>query len=183
MTGQIPDEIVLDDQSFSIVGLKGQGLFKPEDFGMLPHSTCTACWRGYIIKYRFINSQLFLNEMLVNVDNPPNINGIEPQRGDDLFKYLYKEMNFKNNFTGKLLLAKDFIQSMYVHRGFQRPIAYKTIIEIQMKDGNIISERDLSKEMEEKRIFNADEGVSPRSDSQNDIENWVKKTFSLDYDF
>ena len=92
-------------------------------------------------------------------------------------------MNFKNNFTGKLLLAKDFIQSMYVHMGFQRPMAYKIIIEIQMKEGEIISERDLSKEMEEKRIFNADEGVSPRSDSQNDIENWVKKTFSLDYDF
>ncbi len=183
MTGQIPDEIILDNQSFSLVGLKGQGLFKPEDFGINPYSTCTACWRGYVMKYQYINSQLFLDEMLVNVDDPPIINGIKPQNEARLFKYYYKEMNLKSSFNGKLLLAKDFIQSMYIHMGFQRPMAYKTIIEIQIKDGEIISERDLSKEMEEKRIFNENEGVSPRSDSQNDIENWVNKTFSLDYDF
>jgi len=183
MTGQIPDQFILDNQSFSLVGLKGQGLFKPVDFGINPYSSCTACWRGYVNKYRLTNNHLILYEMLVNVDNPAKIKGIEPQTGDELFKYHYKEMNLKCRFTGNLLLAKDFIQSMYVHMGFQRPMAYKTIIEIQMKDGEIISERDLSKEMEEKRIFNENEGVSPRSDSQNDIENWVNKTFSLDYDF
>ncbi len=56
MTGQIPDEIILDNQSFSLVGLKGQGLFKPEDFGINPYSSCTACWRGYVIKYRLTNN-------------------------------------------------------------------------------------------------------------------------------
>ena len=130
MTGQISDEIVLDDQSFSVVGLQGQGLFKPEDFKILPYYTCTACWRGYLMKYRLTNHQLILDEMQVNVDNPPKIKGIEPQIGSKLFKYHYKEMNLKSSFSGKLLLAKDFIQSMYVHMGFQRPMAFKTIVEI-----------------------------------------------------
>jgi len=183
MTGQMADEFILNGDLFSLVGLNGQGLFNPEDFGIRSYSSCTACWRGYVMKYQYINSQLFLDEMLVNVDDPLIINGIKPQNGARLFKYYYTNLKFKTNFTGKILLAKDFIQSMYVHMGFQRPIAYKTIIEIQMKDGEIISERDLSKEMEEKRILNANEGASPRSDSQNDIEKWVNKTFSLDYDF
>ena len=72
---------------------------------------------------------------------------------------------------------------MYVHMGFQRPIAFKTIIEIQIKNGDITSKEDLSKKMENKRTLNANEGASPRSDSKNDIKNWVEKTFSLEYDF
>ena len=183
MTGQMADIFMLAGDLFSLVGMRGQELCKPDDFGINPLSNCTACWRGYQMKYHFINNQLFLDEMLVNGDDPPIINGIRPQNGARFFKYYYKNLKYKTTFTGKILLAKDFIQSMYVHMGFQRPMAFKTIIEIKMKDGKIISEKDLSKEMEEKRIKNVYEGASPRSDSKSDIKNWVEETFSLDYDF
>ncbi|KKN09106.1 hypothetical protein LCGC14_1049880, partial [marine sediment metagenome] len=32
ITGQIPDEFLLNGENFSLVGVKGQKLFTPEDF-------------------------------------------------------------------------------------------------------------------------------------------------------
>ena len=182
MTGQIPDEFILNGESFSLVGLKGQGLFKPEDFGIKPYFSCTACWRGYVMRYIFTNSKLVLDGLRVNVDNPPKINGVKPEAGDQLFKYTYENLNLKTNITGKILLAKDFIQSMYVHMGFQRPIAFKTVVEISVASGDIISIKDLSRRLEEYRNQDPYKGTQPRSDSHGDIEKWVKETFSLDYD-
>ncbi|MFX1374771.1 MAG: hypothetical protein ACFFA0_03060 [Promethearchaeota archaeon] len=182
MTAQIPDEFKLNGESFSLVGLKGKGLFNPGDFGITPYFTCTACWRGYVMKYHFTRDQLILDEMLVNVDNPPKINGVEPHQGDDLFKFHYKNLNLKTKFNGSVLLAKDFIQSMYVHMGFQRPMAFKTVVEIQVKNGNIISLKDLSKQMAEQRKKDVYKGAQPQSNSKEDIERWVERTFSLDYD-
>jgi hypothetical protein len=182
MTAQIPDEFILNGESFSLVGLKGKGLTNPEDLGITPYFSCTACWRGYVMKYIFIKNQLILDELKVNVTDPPKINGVEPQQGDNLFKYHYKNLNLKTNFSGKVLLAKDFIQSMYVHMGFQRPIAFKIVVEIEMKNGEIISIKDLSKQMEDKRKKDQYKGAQPHSNSKKDIEKWIEKTFSLDYD-
>ena len=53
MTAQIPDEFILNGESFSLVGLNGGGLIKPEDLGIKPYFSCTACWRGYVMKYFF----------------------------------------------------------------------------------------------------------------------------------
>ncbi|MFW9876115.1 MAG: hypothetical protein ACFFG0_23680 [Candidatus Thorarchaeota archaeon] len=183
MTAQIPDEFVLNNEKFSLIGLNGQGLFKPEDFGIIPYFTCTACWRGYVMRYVFTEDELILDGMSVNVDNPPKINGVEPEKEGNLFKYYYKNLNLKTKFTGKVLLAKDFIQSMYVHMGFQRPIAFETVVEIDIKSGEIISLRDLSKKVEELRDRNPNKGAQPSSNSHKDTEKWVKDKFSLDYEF
>lgn len=182
MTAQIPDEFILNGESFSLVGLNGQNLTIPEDLGIIPFSTCTACWRGYVMKYIFMKNQMILDELHVNVADPPRINGVEPQKGDNLFKYHYKNLSLQINFTGSVLLAKDFIQSMYVHMGFQRPMAFKTVVEIEIENGEIISLKDLSKQMEEQRKKDLYEGAQPQSNSKKDIEKWVKQTFSLDYD-
>ena len=106
MTAQIPDEFTLNSEKFSLVGLKGQGLTKPEDLGITPYFTCTACWRGYVMKYLFTKNRLIIDEMLVNVDDPPEINGIEPQQGNDLFKYHYKNLNLQTNFLGVFFYQK-----------------------------------------------------------------------------
>jgi len=172
---------MLNSEKFSLVGLKGKGLFTPKDFGITPYFTCTACWRGYVMKYYFTDDQLILEGIKVNVNDPPKINGVEPKKGDNLFKYHYNNLNLKTYFTGSILLAKDFIQSMYIHMGFQRPMAFNIVLEIEVENGNIISVKDLSRLMKEQRKKNPYKGAQPQSNSQNDIEKWVKQTFSLDY--
>ncbi|MHA2034891.1 MAG: hypothetical protein ACW98X_00570 [Promethearchaeota archaeon] len=183
MTGQIPDEIMLNDENFSLVGVQGQNLPTPEKFGVAPYSSCTACWRGYVMRYILKNDQLFLNEMDINADDPPKLNGVEPQKGNRLFKYNYQNLNIKTNFTGNLLLAKDFIDSMYIHMGFQRPLAFQTIVEINLKEGNVISVKDLSKKLERLRNEDPYKDAQPNSRSHKDTRDWIERAFSLDYDF
>ncbi|MEM4721362.1 MAG: hypothetical protein QXT73_04810 [Candidatus Methanomethylicaceae archaeon] len=38
-------------------------------------------------------------------------------------------------FIGKLRLAKDFIQELYVHMGFQKPSAYQTVLDLLFEEG------------------------------------------------
>ena len=183
VTAQIPDEFTFNGESFSLVGLNGDGLFSPTDFNIQPYSRCTACWRGYVMNYVINNDHLVLEGMRVNVKEPPKINGVEPEPGGDLFDYCYKNLNLKTNFTGRMLLAKDFIRSMYVHMGFQRPMAYRTVIEFHVENGDITLQLDFSKKMEEFRNKDIYKDAQASSKSSKAIENWIKQTFSLDYDF
>ena len=185
VTGQIPDEFILNGEKFSLVGIKGQKLFTPEDFGIIPLSASTACWRGYIMGYTTTHNCLILDNMRVNTKKSKKINGIKPQTGNGnrFFKYHYKDLKLKSNFTGSILLAKDFINSMYVHMGFQRPTAFETVVELYLENGEIILMKDISKQIEDYRNNDVDRGARPRSNSMNDIGKWIEKTFSLDYNF
>jgi len=182
MTAQMPDELEYNGETYSIIGVKGEGLFEARDLGLIPLPSSTACWRGNIMKYRCEEKQLILDEIIVNSKNTPTINGVDPQPNSPSFNYTYRNLNLMIKFTGGILIAKDFIQSMYVHMGFQRPIAFEKVIEIQMEEGNIISVKNLSHEMEKLRNKNPDEGSQPESSSKEDIGKWVEKTFSRDYE-
>jgi hypothetical protein len=134
------------------------------------------------MKYILIENHLILDDLLVNVHEPLKINGVNPEQGSEMFKYEYKNLNLKTNFTGRILLAKDFIDSMYVHMGFQRPIAFKTVLGLEFKNGELVLFQDLSKQMEKRRKKDPYKGAQPNSKTTKDIENWIEKAFSLDID-
>jgi hypothetical protein len=182
MTAQIPDEFRYNGVIYSLVGIDGSGLYTPQDFGLNPYSTCTACWRGYVMKYDCRNNQLLLVGMDVNAKETPEINGVKPIKGENFFALGYVDMDLKTRFTGNLLLARDFIQEMYVHMGFQRPMAYREVIEVHVNKGDIIEIRDLSEEMERKRSKDSSRGAQPKSRDESDIKEWIEGTFSLDYE-
>ena len=53
-------------------------------------------------------------------------------------------------FPGKIPLAKDFIPELYIHMGYQKPMAFKTVLDITLQDGQVVEIRNRSQEMEEK---------------------------------
>jgi len=115
------------------------------------------------------------------------VNGISPKEignPDEMtfFNTFYESLGLKTKFTGTLLLAKDFISEMYVHMGFQSPDSFKTVLEIHVKEGNIIEVRDLSDKMEERRKLGRITPNRPDTLEEPDIEDWVKDRFSLEYD-
>ncbi|MGY5875469.1 MAG: hypothetical protein RTU30_06970 [Candidatus Thorarchaeota archaeon] len=201
MTAQIPDEYRYKGEPYSLVGMKGSGLYKVEDFGLETQKASTACYRGNIMYYDCVGGQLVLDMIHVNSEEASPINGVEPVPGEyqmfseevkkqlpeklkdwRMFKFTYIDLKLKTKFTGSILLAKAFINSMYRHMGFQRPMAYRTVLEIQVQDGDIISVSDLSEKMEELRLKERYKGAQPESMSQEDVHEWVEETFSLDYD-
>ncbi len=197
MTAQIPDEFRYEGEVYSLVGLKGEGLYTPQDFGMTPQAASTACYRGYVMKYDCIDGQLVLDGMTVNSEEGPTINGVEPVESQDGFRArqvmaytvfggcqfakVYENLKMKTKFTGSILLAKDFISSMYVHMGFQRPMSFRTVLELQIQDGDIVNVSDLSEQMEEIRLRGLERGAHPDSRADEDVREWIEGTFSLDY--
>ena len=185
MTGQIPDKLIYNKSSYSIVGLKGEGLPSPLDFGLEPTSPHTANWRGFIMTYTIAENRLIVEEMNVTVkdlkEKPPLINDINPEtKKEGVFHLTYSSLKLKTQFTGKILIAKDFIDSMYVHMGFQSPISFKSVIELEISDGTLIKVTDFSEIMKKYRTRNISDGKYGYNEN---LQEWIARTFSLDYDF
>lgn len=185
MTGQIPDKLIYNKSSYSIVGLKGEGLPSPFDFGLEPISPHTGNWRGFIMTYILAENRLIVQEMNVTIkdmkEKPPLINGVTPETKKEGSLHLsYKSLKLKTQFTGNILIAKDFIDSMYVHMGFQSPISFETVIELKISDGTLINVTDFSEIMKDYRKLNISDGKLERTEN---LHGWIDRTFSLDYDF
>jgi len=188
MTGQIPDKLIYKKSSYSIVGLKGEGLPSPFDFGLKPTSPHTANWRGFVMTYEIDNNHLILQDMDVTIkkmkDNLPLINGVTPEAKEEGYLQLtYTNLKLKTQFVGKILIAKDFIDSMYVHMGFQSPLSFKKVIELIVSDGNVTKFTDFSEIMETYRKNNISDGKLGPTENIENIQGWIARTFSLDYDF
>ncbi|MCP4763513.1 MAG: hypothetical protein GY870_17200, partial [archaeon] len=54
MTAQAPDQFLYRDQKLVLVGIKGNELPVPIDFGIETMMVSTDCWRGYIMRYKII---------------------------------------------------------------------------------------------------------------------------------
>ena len=184
MTGQIPDIVIFDKKSFELVGVKGEGLYEPLDFGLIPRSPHTANWRGFVSTYEVAENILFFKDLEVNIKderkNYPEINGIMPEiRKEGLIHLDYKNINLKTNYTGTLLIATDFIDSMYVHMGFQSPLSFEMVFELEFKEGKLINQKELSNAMKKYRKKGISDG---KLKPQDDLMKWIDRTFSLDYD-
>lgn len=188
MTGQIADEFLYNDEAWNLAGVSGDQLPIPLDFGMKTRSSCTACWRGFVMRYRIKDGQLIIDGMDLNTDSPIPVNGVEPNpEKPPMFMYRYENIGLKADFTGKIMIAKDFIQGMYVHMGFQSAASYETVLEFEIEEGVVIRTNDLSDEMESRRKAGHYKPAAPRSAFEdelddNDVKDWIQDRFSQEYE-
>ena len=180
MTAQISDTFIYKGEGYSLIGIEGEGLAKPQDFGMKPVMIHTGCRRGFQSTYEITDDGIYLKEMTLNEEkeNYKLINGVKPII-DDEWGATYKDINIRVSFTGKIRLAKDFIQELYVHMGFQKPSAFKTVIDLRFEDGRIVETNDRSKEVEAIR------GRFKKRYEAGGLIRWIKgikDAFSLDMD-
>lgn len=196
MTAQIPDQFYYKDMELDLVGKKGNDLPIPDDFGVGTFSTCTACWRGYVMRYKIIENRLVLDGFWFNSNgnDDPIINGVKPiklskenpgsaESMHHLFRCEYSNVDKTIEFTGSLWLAKDFIDSEYVHMGFQSPTAYKTVIKFDFEKGIIVNVEDKSGEAALSREKGTCKEDHPKSISPDDLHEWIMKRFSLDIEY
>ncbi|MFX1402300.1 MAG: hypothetical protein ACFE8V_13760 [Promethearchaeota archaeon] len=179
ITGQIPEEVYYHGARYELTGVNGKGLYIPDDFGIKSYWKTTACYRGFQMRYKVYSNELILDQMSVNTKHiPPPINGVYPQkiyRKYASFDYIYIKLNLKSKFTGWIMIGKDFIKSMYVHMGFQKPKTFKKLLELHVDNGNILEVKDRSNYAEMMRKLDK---ISPKSRYSMDF---IKDSFSLDY--
>lgn len=184
LTGQISDEFRYNGEVFSLVGINGKGLYTPSDFGMRTTMASTACWRGYQMFYDCVDGKLILDAMNANPTEIKPVNGVQPKQPEDgwMFKHVYENLGLKTKFTGRILLGKDFIQEMYVHMGFQSPESYGTVIELEVKNGDVVKDTDLSSTMAERRLAGRNKPTLPPTEDDDDVRDWIEDRFSQDYE-
>jgi hypothetical protein len=148
MTAQASDTFIYKGMGYWLIGINGEGLAKPQDFGMKPVMKHTGCYRGFYSGYEITDDGIYLKEMTLNEEkgNYKLVNGVKPII-DDLWGATYKDISIRVSFTGKIRLAKDFIQELYVHHGFQKPSAFETVIDLKFEDSRIVETNDRSKEV------------------------------------
>lgn len=178
MTGQVSDVLYYKKTEYSIVGVSGGELPSPYTFGMTTYSATTACWRGFQLAFR-VEDSLILDGLWLNTKEPKDINGQKATKSPSFFDYYYEDIGYFWNFTGSITIAKDFLQNMYIHMGFQEAVAFETVLKLTFKEGKLTKVTDLSKFYLEKRE-NKDYEREPLDPTNKDsTKEWIKERFNL----
>lgn len=176
MTAQVSDTFIVKGNTYELIGIDGGNLVNPEQFGMVLEMIHTACYRGFYATYELKKSTLFLCELTLREknDNYVLINDIEPEKEE--YQATYYNLNLLVPFTGKLRLAKGFIQKFYVHMGFKKASAFKNVLDVSIKDGKIVKVKDRSADAKKQR------GEFKKRYESEDMIKGIEEAFSLDLD-
>ncbi len=208
MTAQVPDLILYRGQKYELAGKNGHGLFDPGEHGMKPGDMSTACYRGYVCLYTVEEGRLFLDELEIRLETEaPTLFGVSPppRKGPKTEKEVdawwetehsreeFEEMRAQLNATyvrlrhpmayaGGLLLARDFIEKLYVHMGFHPAWKYREVHELIFNAGELVQETDRSAQVEEFRREIAHCALEPDfAEGPEAIGKWITGCFSQDY--
>jgi hypothetical protein len=207
MTAQFDDTFRYRDRDYSIAGISEGELFDISLLGLKPSMASTACWRGYLAVFGLAESHLVLDTLHVNLLRPgdgrrrferqegPIINGVaptpqkkSPPKEDldelDFFNNHYDGLSYQLKYSGGILLADGFIQSLYVHMGFHPAWKYTTVIELVFDAGILKGEFDRSDRMAEVRemITKAPKtGSTSEMPTRKEIEQFVERAFDRSY--
>jgi len=191
MTAQASDSIKYRGETYSIAGRNGTLLFDPTLHGMKPVGTSSFCWRGYLCMYSVDSQRLLLDELRVNMNEPASVFlGIHPKplimsiNGHDIqiWDAVYEQLRHSVPYTGGLLLARHFIEELYVHMGFHPAWKYRDVHELIFHDGQLVHETDHSSRIEQVRRKMVDRALEPGHEAgDSEIERWIGKVFSQEY--
>ena len=176
MTAQISDTFYFKRYTYDLIGIAGGDLASPEQFGMEPEMMSTACYRGFYASYRLTDEALYLTKLTLREKNNNYLPIGEVKPKIDKYEATYTGLKELVRFTGKIRLAKDFIDDLYIHMGFQKPTAYKTVLDITLKSGRVLDIVDRSKEIRQKQ------GDFKKRFESGDAIQSIEESFSLDMD-
>ncbi|MDO5519779.1 MAG: hypothetical protein Q4G58_04725 [bacterium] len=158
MTAQQPDIYIYKGQHYSYITEKDKRKatsFHPNSYGITPASICSNCSSGYFCEFEVINDKLVLQTLQINSkDNTyPAINGVLPLAPNDAPGYtgyhVYKDLQLPVAYTNSLIIGNGFLSKYYIHTGFQHAWAYRNVLELTFKEGQLMGQCDHSSLIEQ----------------------------------
>jgi hypothetical protein len=138
VTGQETDDLRDGGIRWHIVAVDGE-LSGPELVGATPGPLSTGCWNGYLATYTLDEGRLTLADLVVGGDRPAPAGGVEAVRNNpDGYDYgwLYRGLDRPVPFTGRLLVATDYLESSpYIHMGYPPAWVFAYVREHIFTDG------------------------------------------------
>lgn len=132
----ISDICILKGKEYFLLHSKHYDLYQPESFGIEQDiSIGDYPSRVYAI-YEFTKKQLFLKELIYRKQTIANI-----------MKVI--------EYTGELLLARTVVNGFQCDANHEDPIAFKTVLDVKLKDGRIVNVEDCSQRYEQRRRLSA----------------------------
>ena len=176
MTAQISDTFLFKGDKYEMIGISEGKLASPQQFGMEAEMLHTACYRGFFATYELTDDALYLRELTLRErnENYLPIGEVEPVLDDH--QATYYGLSQVIAFTGKIRLAKDFLNDFFISMDYQNPIAFRTVLDITLKDGRVIEIKDRSQEIKKKRA-----AFKKNYESGDMLQN-NEEAFSLDMD-
>lgn len=183
MTAQISDEILFEGNTYSLVAIENEWPFKPSEHGFNPIMMSTACWRGYYCKYDIIDENIFLNELTIRLeDKPPIWRDIKAKKADIFGEAsVYINVNLGINYSGGIIIGRDFIREFYVHMGFRRPHCYKFVYELGFDNGKLSKISDYSEDIKRIRDKIRENKITKNINTIHEIEEFIRGSFSFSY--
>ncbi|MEI7636332.1 MAG: hypothetical protein WCJ37_03445 [Syntrophus sp. (in: bacteria)] len=157
MTAQIHDRIRFNKESYGILSVAGGPLVTPEQFGTSSEIADSSCWRRYYVVYELTDSGFYLRELTMlrrDGDYVP-IDGVLPESDKESDYPTYHNLNVPVPFSGRIRIARGFIEDLYVHGGFQSPTAFRTVYDLTLENGRMVKMKDRSKVMAIGRIWDS----------------------------
>ena len=187
MTAQIPDRVNYRGRIYALVGVRGGGLFDPEELGLDLGGNNTGCWRGYIATYCMLDGNLRMQSLEVSPRHRKD--GTKPEMHPVYGGFYspeterYHLMTEGVSFTGGMLLGRDFLQEFYVHMGHHPAWKYGEVWELIFERGVLREQHDRTAAMAKVREKMKDLPLRPAPGEPNWEEHrkWIEGTFSLDY--
>ena len=152
MAVQISYTFLINGDRYALIGMAGGDLVLSKQFGMEPKELPFANHGGFYGMYELTPVGLYLRGLDRNDENGYYlpIEGIDPEK--DIDQSTYDDRSVLIPFTGKIRLAKDFINQPRVNVAYQKALAFKTVFDITLKEGQVVGVKDRSWEMEQKRV-------------------------------
>jgi len=183
MTGQINDSVIFQRKNFSLAEFEGGNLFDPAKYGLEPEAFSSACWRGFVCTYKIYRKRLKLSDLSINIPAEQYEKlfkvlkiDFDPNAHEGELDYQLSSLSVDIEFSGKMLIGRDFAHEFYVHMGFQSAFAYGHVWSLEFDKGHLKKADDISLEMEDYRrsYFQKRE----RGEEPEDLLKWIEDAFS-----
>lgn len=188
VTAQASDVVAYAGEIFVLAGVTGDGLFDPSRYDLQLRATTTANWRGYVSHYKITDAHLVLDSLtdvgLADVFDEESMRTLAPAIEGRLPTWrsgiVYENMNLPVAFSGRLLIAREFLRDLYVHMGFHPAWKFEHVVELVLLEGELFEARDLSAEVAETRREIL-QGSREDPDGPHGGPGWIARTFQRGY--